>query len=60
MMEPATGVVDAFLGGQPPWQLFTREAFALYRNHLRQGGAVVFNLIGSHTWTRLSGPPWRR
>jgi spermidine synthase len=47
-MEPATGVVDAFLGGNPPWQLFTREAFALYRNHLRQCGAVVLNLIGSH------------
>jgi spermidine synthase len=41
-------LVDAFLGGNRPWQLFTREAFALYRSHLRQGGAVVLNLIGSH------------
>jgi len=40
--------VDAFLGGNPPWQLYTKEAFALYRTHLNKGGVVVLNLIGSH------------
>ncbi len=40
--------VDAFLGGNPPWQLYTGEAFALYKSHLNVGGAVVLNLIGSH------------
>jgi spermidine synthase len=40
--------VDAFLGGSPPWQLYTREAFASYREHLEPGGVVVLNLVGSH------------
>jgi spermidine synthase len=41
-------IVDAFSGGNPPWQLYTKEAFALYRNHLNPGGTVVLNFIGSH------------
>ncbi|HYQ71310.1 MAG TPA: fused MFS/spermidine synthase, partial [Gammaproteobacteria bacterium] len=41
-------IVDAFAGGSPPWQLFTQEAFALYRQHLGPGGVVVLNFIGSH------------
>ena len=41
-------IVDAFAGGNPPWQLYTREAFALYRRHLNHGGVVVLNFIGSH------------
>ena len=41
-------MVDAYLGSSPPWQLFTREAFALYREHLAADGAVVVNFIGSH------------
>jgi spermidine synthase len=40
--------VDAFLGSNPPWQLYTREAFALYRDRLKPGGAVIANFIGSH------------
>lgn len=40
--------VDAFLGANPPWQLYTAEAFGLYRRHLSEGGAVVLNFIGSH------------
>ena len=40
--------VDAFLGGSPPWQLYTREAFALYRSHLEPGGMVALNVVGSH------------
>ena len=40
--------MDAFLGGNPPWQLYTEEAFALYRAHLKPNGVVVLNLIGSH------------
>jgi spermidine synthase len=40
--------VDAFLGGSPPWQLYTREAFELYRDHLNPGGMVALNFIGSH------------
>jgi spermidine synthase len=41
-------LVDAYLGSSPPWQLYTREAFALYRKRLNPGGAVVINFIGSH------------
>jgi len=41
-------IVDAFAGGNPPWQLYTKEAFALYHQHLNPGGAVVLNFIGSH------------
>jgi spermidine synthase len=41
-------IVDAFSGGNPPWQLYTKEAFTLYRRHLNPGGAVVLNFIGSH------------
>ena len=40
--------VDAFLGGSPPWQLYTEEAFALYRSHLKPGGMVALNVVGSH------------
>ena len=40
-------VVDAFAGGNPPWQLYTEEAFALYRRHLNRGGVVVLNFIGN-------------
>lgn len=40
-------LVDAFLSGSPPWQLYTAEAFAAYRDHLAPGGVVVLNLIGS-------------
>jgi predicted membrane-bound spermidine synthase len=31
-------IVDAFAGGNPPWQLYTKEAFMLYRRHLNPGG----------------------
>jgi spermidine synthase len=41
-------IVDAFLGGNPPWQLFTEEAFALYAAHLNPHGVVALNFIGSH------------
>jgi spermidine synthase len=41
-------IVDAFLGGNPPWQLFTEEAFSLYASHLNPRGVVVVNFIGSH------------
>jgi predicted membrane-bound spermidine synthase len=41
-------IVDAFAGGSPPWQLYTREAFALYHERLNPGGVVVLNFIGSH------------
>jgi spermidine synthase len=40
--------IDAYLGSSPPWQLYTREAFALYRDRLSPGGAVIVNFIGSH------------
>jgi spermidine synthase len=40
--------VDALLGGDPPWQLFTREAFGLYEQRLNPGGAVVINVLGNH------------
>jgi spermidine synthase len=41
-------IVDAFSGGNPPWQLYTREAFELYRGHLHPGGTMVLNFIGDH------------
>ena len=41
-------IVDAFAGGSPPWQLYTREALSLYSEHLNPGGVVVLNLVGSH------------
>jgi spermidine synthase len=41
-------IVDAFAGGSPPWQLYTQEAFLLYRQHLNPGGVVVLNFSGSH------------
>ena len=41
-------IVDAFAGGNPPWQLYTKEAFTLYRQHLHPGGVVVLNFIGNH------------
>jgi spermidine synthase len=41
-------IVDAFAGGSPPWQLYTREAFELYARHLDPGGAVILNFVGSH------------
>ena len=40
--------LDAYLGNSPPWQLFTREAIALYRDRLNPGGALIINFIGSH------------
>lgn len=40
--------IDAYLGSSPPWQLYTREAFQLYRDRLGPGGAVIVNFIGSH------------
>jgi spermidine synthase len=40
--------VDAFAGGSPPWQLYTKEAFELYHAHLEPGGIVVLNFVGSH------------
>jgi spermidine synthase len=40
--------VDAFAGGSPPWQLYTKEAFELYDTHLEPGGVVVLNFVGSH------------
>ena len=40
--------LDAYLGSSPPWQLFTREAFALYRDRLNPDGALIINFIGSH------------
>jgi spermidine synthase len=31
-----------------PGKLYTREAYTLYRERLRPGGAVILNFIGSH------------
>jgi spermidine synthase len=41
--------LDAVLGGNPPWHLYTHEAFAQYRSRLAHGGAVVMNFVGHHT-----------
>lgn len=37
-------VVDAFSGGAIPLHLLTREAMAIYRRHLRTGGAILFHI----------------
>ena len=37
-------VVDAFSGGAIPLHLLTREAVAIYRKHLRPGGALMFHI----------------
>jgi SAM-dependent methyltransferase len=37
-------VVDAFSGGAIPLHLLTREAVAIYRKHLRPGGALLFHI----------------
>jgi len=46
--EPPNGfdllVIDAFSGDSIPVHLLTREAFALYVRHLRQGGLLAFHL----------------
>jgi len=47
--------VDAYLGSNPPWQLYTREAFRLYKDRLRPGGAVIVNFIGSHLDSEQTG-----
>lgn len=46
--EPAQGfdvlVVDAFSGDSIPVHLLTREAFAVYRRHLKPGGVVALHV----------------
>jgi len=42
-------IVDVYLGSVPPWQLFTQEAFELYREHLTEGGVLALNLMGSNS-----------
>ncbi|MFN3889692.1 MAG: spermidine synthase [Beijerinckiaceae bacterium] len=37
-------VVDAFSGDAIPLHLLTREAVAIYRKHLREGGALLFHI----------------
>ncbi len=37
-------VVDAFSGDAIPLHLLTREAVAIYRKHLRPGGALLFHI----------------
>jgi spermidine synthase len=46
--EPAQNfdvlAIDAFSGGAIPIHLLTREALAIYRRHLRPGGALLFHI----------------
>ena len=37
-------ILDAFNSDSPPVHLLTREAFDIYRRHLRAGGAIAVNM----------------
>lgn len=37
-------VLDAFNSDSPPVHLLTREAFAIYRRHMKPGGAIAINI----------------
>jgi hypothetical protein len=37
-------ILDAFNSDSPPVHLLTREAFAIYRRHLKPGGAIAVNM----------------
>jgi len=41
-------VLDAFSSGAIPVHLLTREAFALYRRHLAEGGVLALHLTNRH------------
>jgi spermidine synthase len=41
-------VVDAFTGDSIPVHLITRESFALYFRHLRQGGLLAIHITNRH------------
>ncbi len=40
--------LDAFTGSSVPIHLLTREAFELYRRHLKPGGFIVVNITNSY------------
>lgn len=39
-------IIDAFLGGNPPEHLYTKEAFELVDEHLNRDGVLAVRLIG--------------
>lgn len=41
-------VLDAFSGGSVPIHLLTREAFAIYRRHLKPNGFIVINITNGY------------
>lgn len=41
-------VIDAFSGDSIPAHLLTREAFALYRKHMRPGGVMAFHISNQY------------
>jgi spermidine synthase len=41
-------VLDAFTGGAVPIHLLTREAFQIYRNHLKRDGFIVINITNGY------------
>lgn len=41
-------VLDAFSGGSVPVHLLTREAFAIYRGHLKPNGFIVINITNGY------------
>ncbi len=41
-------VMDAFTGGSVPIHLLTREAFQLYRRHLKPDGFIVINITNGY------------
>jgi spermidine synthase len=41
-------VLDAFTGGSVPIHLLTREAFQIYRNHLKPDGHIAINITNAY------------
>jgi spermidine synthase len=41
-------VLDAFTGGSVPIHLLTREAFQVYRDHLKPDGAIAINITNAY------------
>jgi spermidine synthase len=41
-------VLDAFTGGSVPIHLLTREAFQIYRNHLKPDGYIAINITNAY------------
>jgi protein-L-isoaspartate O-methyltransferase len=41
-------VLDAFTGGSVPIHLLTKEAFQIYKNHLKSDGFIIINITNAY------------